>query len=73
MTTSIIFLCVVMICYFAIRVNCIETRMNALEEALNQAVKEGKIDTEILGKPFGGGAGGIGDFWSALKSVWKER
>ena len=67
MTTSIIFLCVIMICYFAIRVNCIETRMNALEEALNQ------IDTKMLGKPFGGNAGGIGDFWSALKGAWKGR
>ena len=47
--------------------------MNALEKALNQAVKEGKIDTEILGKPFGGRAGGVGDFWSALKAAWKER
>lgn len=73
MTASIIFLCVLMICYFAIRVNRIEMRMNALEKALNQAVKEGKLDTEMLGRPFGGGAGGVGDFWTALKAAWKER
>ncbi len=73
MTSSIIFLCILMICYFAVRVNSIETRMNLLEKALNQAVKEGKLDTRMIGKPFGGNAGGLGDFWSALKTVWKER
>lgn len=73
MTASIIFLCVLMICYFAIRVNRIEMRMNTLEKALNQAVKEGKLDTEMLGRPFGGNAGGVGDLWTALKAAWKER
>ena len=48
-------------------------RMNTLEKALNQAVKEGKLDTEMLGRPFGGSAGGVGDFWTALKAAWKER
>ena len=71
MTASIIFLCVLMICYFAIRVNRIEMRMNALEKALNQAVKEGKLDTEMLGRPFGGSAGGVGDR-SEERRVGKE-
>lgn len=73
MMISIVSLCVLMICYFAIRINSIEARMNILEKALNQAVREGKLDTEICGKPFGGNAGGISEVWASLKSVWKGR
>lgn len=65
-------LCVLMICYFAIRVNRVELRMNALEKALNQAVREGKLDTSYLGKPFGGDALGLKDFCHAVKDAWQR-
>lgn len=69
MAESIAALSVLMICYFAIRVNRVELRMNALEKALNQVAKNGEIDTEVLGKPFSG-ATGLKDFLSA---VWKGK
>ena len=37
----------------------------------NEAVKEGKLDTAYLGKPFGGDAGGLRDFFRAVKTTWK--
>ncbi|ERL03195.1 hypothetical protein [Mitsuokella sp. oral taxon 131] len=69
MIQSIILMCVCMICYFAIRVNRVEMRMNALEKILREVAKEKDIDTEMLGKPFGGATG----LWDVLKAAWKGK
>jgi hypothetical protein len=63
---------VLMICYFAIRVNRIELRMNILEKALNDGIQDGKIHTEAIGKPFGGESLGVRDFFRAIKDAWKR-
>ena len=49
---------VLMICYFAIRVN--------------DGIKDAKIHTEALGKPFGGESLGVRDFFRAIKDAWKR-
>lgn len=72
MLEIILLLCILMILYFAIRVNRIEMRMNAIDKLLQELAKDGKISTESLGKPFGGDAMGIRDFWHALRDSWRE-
>ena len=70
MIEPIIVLCCIMICYFAIRVNRVEMRMNVLEKELNKILKErGEVplDTEALGKPFAEDA----TVTDTLKGVWK--
>ncbi len=69
MMTSIVLLCVIMICYFAMRVNRIEARMNVLENILRQLAEGKNIDTEYLGKPFQG-ATGLRD---VLISAWRGK
>ena len=74
MIEPIIVLCCIMICYFAIRVNRVEMRMNILEKELNKIRKErseAPLDTEALGKPFAEDAtvtDTLKDVWKALKS-----
>ena len=70
MIEPIIVLCCIMICYFAIRVNRVEMRMNFLEKELNKIRKErgeAPLDTEALGKPFAEDA----TVTDTLKGVWK--
>ena len=70
MIEPIIVLCCIMICYFAIRVNRVEMRMNVLEKELNKILKErseAPLDTEALGKPFAEDA----TVTDTLKGVWK--
>ena len=70
MIEPIIVLCCIMICYFAIRVNRVEMRMNVLEKELNKIRKEhseAPLDTEALGKPFAEDA----TVTDTLKGVWK--
>ena len=70
MIEPIIVLCCIMICYFAIRVNRVEMRMNILEKELNRIRKErseAPLDTEALGKPFAEDA----TVTDTLKGVWK--
>ncbi|WP_026327882.1 hypothetical protein [Selenomonas bovis] len=61
---------VLLLFYFAIRVNRMEIRLNLIEKAVNDAIREGKLDTEFLGKPFGGDSLGVVDFFYALKDAW---
>ena len=61
---------VLLLFYFAIRVNRMEIRLNLIEKAVNDAIREGKLDTEFLGKPCGGDALGVVDFFYALKDAW---
>lgn len=72
MIEILFFFIVLMICYFAIRVNRMELRMNVMEKAINEAVKDGKLDTAYLGKPFGGEAMGVMDFFRAVKTAWRD-
>ena len=70
MIEPIIVLCCIMICYFAIRVNRVEMRMNVLEKELNKIRKErseAPLDTEALGNPFAEDA----TVTDTLKGVWK--
>lgn len=70
MIEPIIVLCCTMICYFAIRVNRVEGRMNFLEKELNKIRKErgeAPLDTEGLGKPFAPDA----TVTDTLRNVWK--
>ena len=68
MTEIVMLFIVLLLFYFALRVNRMELRLNVMERAINEAVKEGKLDT---GKPFGGDAGGLRDFFRAVKTTWK--
>ena len=67
MNEIVLLFIVLLLFYFAIRVNRMELRLNVIE----RAVKEGKLDTEYLGKPFGGEATGLRDFFRAVKTTWK--
>ena len=69
MTELVMLFIVLLLFYFALRVNRMELRLNVMERAINEAVKEGKLDTSYLGKPFGGDAGGFGDFFRAVKTT----
>lgn len=71
MNEIVLLFIVLLLFYFAIRVNRMELRLNIIERAVNEAVKEGKLDTEYLGKPFGGEATGLRDFFRAVKTTWK--
>ena len=71
MTELVMLFIVLLLFYFALRVNRMELRLNVMERAINEAVKEGKLDTSYLGKPFGGDAGGLRDFFRAVKPTWK--
>ena len=70
MTELVMLFIVLLLFYFALRVNRMELRLNVMERAINEAVKEGKLDTSYLGKPFGGDAGGL-RFFRAVKTTWK--
>lgn len=71
MTELVMLFIVLLLFYFALRVNRMELRLNVMERAINEAVKEGKLNTSYLGKPFGGDAGGLRDFFRAVKMAWK--
>ena len=71
MTELVMLFIVLLLFYFALRVNRMELRLNVMERAINEAVKEGKLDTSYLGKPFGGDSGGLRDFFRAVKTTWK--
>ena len=71
MTELVMLFIVLLLFYFALRVNRMELRLNVMERAINEVVKEGKLDTSYLGKPFGGDAGGLRDFFRAVKTTWK--
>ena len=67
MLASLLFFTLLVTSYLALRVNRMELRMNAQERILRQMAKEQEIDTEVLGKPFGGSM----RLMDVLRAAWK--
>lgn len=67
MLASLLFFTLLVTSYLALRVNRMELRMNAQERILRQMAKEQEIDTEMLGKPFGGSM----SLMDVLRAAWK--
>jgi len=66
---SLLFFTLLIVSYLALRVNRMELRMNAQDKILRQLAKDQGIDTELLGKPFGGAA----TLMDVLRAAWKGR
>ena len=67
MLASLLFFTLLVTSYLALRVNRMELRMNAQEHILRQLAKEQDIDTEMIGKPFGGST----SLMAVLRAAWK--
>lgn len=66
---SLLLFTLLIVLYLALRVNRMELRMNAQDKILRQLAKDQGIDTELLGKPFGGAA----TLMDVLRAAWKGR
>ncbi len=66
---SLLFFTLLLTSYLALRVNRMELRMNAQDKLLRQLAKDQDIDTEILGKPFGGAE----SLMDVLRAAWRGK
>ena len=64
---SLLFFTLLLTSYLALRVNRMELRMNAQDKLLRQLAKDQDIDTEMLGKPFGGAE----SLMDVLRAAWR--
>ena len=66
---SLLFFTLLLTSYLALRVNRMELRMNAQDKLLRQLAKDQDIDTEMLGKPFGGAESRM----DVLRAAWRGK